>query len=167
MSANQEVTSTGPCGAAHGKRSVDKLSVKEFQGAIQRGAPLSPSVAVHGVPALQPDSSGVYSSEYGPGVDGLCRVPSVHAAGDQSAGLNQGAARGHVLVKGIWAGLGTHPDRPFAPNRSLKVPGQNKRGKLVEWVEKALFDRLNRLFEIGRPSGVAKRCFLRRTFASS
>ena len=35
----------------------------------------------------------------------------------------KGAARGHVLVKGIWAGLGTHPDRPFAPNRSLKVPG--------------------------------------------
>ena len=26
--------------------------------------------------------------------------------------------------------------------------GQNKMGKLVEWVEKASFDRLNRLFEI-------------------
>ena len=26
--------------------------------------------------------------------------------------------------------------------------GQDKRGKLVEWVEKASFDRLNRLFEI-------------------
>ena len=31
MSANQEVTSTGPYGGAHGKRSVDKLSVKEFR----------------------------------------------------------------------------------------------------------------------------------------
>ena len=30
MYANQEVTSSGPCGAAHAKRSVDKLSVKEF-----------------------------------------------------------------------------------------------------------------------------------------
>ncbi|RVW82801.1 hypothetical protein CK203_051162 [Vitis vinifera] len=60
----------------------------------------------------------------------------------------KGAAKGHVLVKGLWAGLGTHPDRPFALNRSLKVPGQDKRGKLVEWVEKASFDRLNRLYEI-------------------
>ena len=31
MSANQEVTSSGPCGAAHAKRSVDKLNVKEFR----------------------------------------------------------------------------------------------------------------------------------------
>ena len=26
------------------------------------------------------------------------------------------AAKGHVLVKGLWAGLAVHPDRPFAPN---------------------------------------------------
>ena len=32
----------------------------------------------------------------------------------------KGAAKGHVLVKGVWA---VHPDRPFAPNQSLKVPG--------------------------------------------
>ena len=31
MSANQEMTSSGPCGAALAKRSVDKLSVKEFR----------------------------------------------------------------------------------------------------------------------------------------
>ncbi|KAL6333368.1 hypothetical protein AAG906_028553 [Vitis piasezkii] len=31
MSANQEVTSPGPCGAANAKKSVDKLSVKEFR----------------------------------------------------------------------------------------------------------------------------------------
>ena len=34
----------------------------------------------------------------------------------------KGAAKGHVLVKGLWAGLAGHPDRPFAPNQSLKVP---------------------------------------------
>ena len=28
------------------------------------------------------------------------------------------------------------------------VADKDKRGKLVEWVEKAMFDRLNRLFEI-------------------
>ena len=27
----------------------------------------------------------------------------------------KGAARGHVLVKGLWAGLTVHPDRQFAP----------------------------------------------------
>ncbi|RVW85640.1 hypothetical protein CK203_037575 [Vitis vinifera] len=60
----------------------------------------------------------------------------------------KGATKGHVLVKGLWAGLTVHPDRQFAPNQSLKVPDKDKRGKLVEWVEKAMFDRLNRLFEI-------------------
>ena len=38
----------------------------------------------------------------------------------------KGAARGHVLVKGVWAGLTEHPDRQFAPNQSLKAPGMNK-----------------------------------------
>ena len=38
----------------------------------------------------------------------------------------KGAARGHVLVKGLWAGLAVHPNRQFAPNHSLKVPGMNK-----------------------------------------
>ena len=38
----------------------------------------------------------------------------------------KGATKGHVLVKGLWAGLTVHPDRQFAPNQSLKVPGMNK-----------------------------------------
>ena len=38
----------------------------------------------------------------------------------------KGAAKRHVLVKGVWAGLAVHPDRPFAPNQSLKVPGMTK-----------------------------------------
>ena len=38
----------------------------------------------------------------------------------------KGVARGHVLVKGLWAGLTVHPDRQFAPNLSLKAPGMNK-----------------------------------------
>lgn len=90
----------------------------------------------------------------------------------------KGAAKGHVLVKGPWAGLLQHLDKEFATNRSLKIPGWNiyfllhfgiekmvslamlitclifmvvgtdKRGRLVEWVEKASFNRLNKLFEI-------------------
>ncbi|RVW54959.1 hypothetical protein CK203_096345 [Vitis vinifera] len=69
----------------------------------------------------------------------------------------KGAAKRHVLVKGVWAGLAVHPDRPFAPNQSsLKA---NKRGKLVEWVEKASFDRLNMLFEITAAERVVNAAF--------
>ena len=31
--------------------------------------------------------------------------------------LTKGAARGYVLVKGLWAGLAVYPDRQFAPNQ--------------------------------------------------
>lgn len=33
------------------------------------------------------------------------------------------AAKGQVLVKGVWTGLAEHPDRPFVPNQSLEIPG--------------------------------------------
>ncbi|KAL6319916.1 hypothetical protein AAG906_036990 [Vitis piasezkii] len=61
---------------------------------------------------------------------------------------NKRGAKGHVLVRGPWAGLLEHPERDFCPNNSLKLPSSHKRGRLVEWVEKASFDRLNKLFEI-------------------
>ena len=80
----------------------------------------------------------------------------------------KGGAKGHVLVRGVWAGLLEHPERPFSPNRSLVLSGKaacgvcpafvccssyfgvirwltslvadnagtNKRGCVVEWVEK-------------------------------
>lgn len=38
-------------------------------------------------------------------------------------GSTKGAAKGHVVVKGPWAGMIIHADKGFAPNRSLKVPG--------------------------------------------
>ena len=46
----------------------------------------------------------------------------------------KGAARGHVLVKGLWAGLSVHPDRQFAPSHSLKVPGMNKLLPVLPWL---------------------------------
>ncbi|RVW91362.1 hypothetical protein CK203_035456 [Vitis vinifera] len=61
---------------------------------------------------------------------------------------NKGGAKGHVLVRGHWAGLSEPSEREFTPNRSWTLPCTHKRGRLVEWVEKASFDRLNRLFEI-------------------
>ena len=45
----------------------------------------------------------------------------------------KGAAKGHMLVKGLWAGLAVHPDRPFTPNQSLKVPGMTKLLLVFSW----------------------------------
>ena len=45
----------------------------------------------------------------------------------------KGAAKGHVLVKGSWAGLAVHPDRSFSPNQSLKVPGMTNLLPVFPW----------------------------------
>ncbi|KAL6351384.1 hypothetical protein AAG906_035176 [Vitis piasezkii] len=37
---------------------------------------------------------------------------------------NKGGAKGHVLVRGPWAGLSEHPERDFCFNYSLKLPGR-------------------------------------------
>ncbi|KAL6331860.1 hypothetical protein AAG906_020207 [Vitis piasezkii] len=61
----------------------------------------------------------------------------------------KGGAKGHVLVRGAWAGLLEHPERPFSPNHSLELPGKSgQEGHVVEWIEKTSFARLNKLFEI-------------------
>ncbi|RVX03196.1 hypothetical protein CK203_016787 [Vitis vinifera] len=49
----------------------------------------------------------------------------------------KGGAKGLVAVWGGWAGLSQHPSRPFSPNYTLKIPGLELRGHLVDWVEKA------------------------------
>ena len=36
----------------------------------------------------------------------------------------KGEGKGHVLVKGVWAGLSEHPERAFSPNSSLALPGR-------------------------------------------
>ena len=36
----------------------------------------------------------------------------------------KGKAKGHVLVRGVWAGLLENPERSFSPNRSLVLPGK-------------------------------------------
>ncbi|RVW23721.1 hypothetical protein CK203_100831 [Vitis vinifera] len=60
----------------------------------------------------------------------------------------KGGAKGYVVVRGAWAGLLEHPERSFSLNYSLVLSGSDKRGHVVEWVEKASFVRLNKLFEI-------------------
>ncbi|RVW43707.1 hypothetical protein CK203_080519 [Vitis vinifera] len=51
----------------------------------------------------------------------------------------KGGAKGLVAVWGGWVGLSQHPSRPFSPNYTLKIPGLELRGHLVDWVEKASF----------------------------
>ncbi|RVX00341.1 hypothetical protein CK203_024651 [Vitis vinifera] len=87
----------------------------------------------------------LYSSQYRTGTDGVQHLEYAVQVGPLPAG---GGAKGHVLVRGPWAGLSEHPKRDFCPNYSVKLPGSHKRGRLVEWVKKASFDRLNKLFEI-------------------
>ncbi|KAL6313050.1 hypothetical protein AAG906_012101 [Vitis piasezkii] len=55
---------------------------------------------------------------------------------------------GYVVVQGAWAGLLEHPGRPFSPNYSMMLPGPDRRGHIVDWVGKASFACLNKLFEI-------------------
>ena len=55
----------------------------------------------------------------------VASIPSLHLV----TGLpdsTKGAAKGHMLVKGTWAGLTVHPNKQFAPNQSLKTPSMNK-----------------------------------------
>ncbi|RVW59600.1 hypothetical protein CK203_107442 [Vitis vinifera] len=60
----------------------------------------------------------------------------------------KGATKGYVVVSGPWAGPYELPDHPFEPHRLLGIPGKMRRGRLVEWVDKASFDRLNKLYVI-------------------
>ena len=90
----------------------------------------------------------------------------------------KGATKGHVVVLGPWASLLEHLGWEFEPRCLLAILGRidhsffyfilvvllivglllmfialcdiekKKRGRLVEWVEKASFDLLNKLFVI-------------------
>ncbi|RVW72530.1 hypothetical protein CK203_053229 [Vitis vinifera] len=82
----------------------------------------------------------------------FAQLPSLQLVTELPDSTKKGA-KGHVLVWGAWARLLEHPERPFSPNHSLVLPvrqlvGLDKRGRVVEWVEKASFTRLNSLFEI-------------------
>ena len=187
MSANQEVTSPVPCGAAHAKKSVDKLSVKEFRErfCIPNGVSVELSKGEVVSTENAEDNAICFSKEqFNAGLrfplpslfkeflhftqipptymhPNMVRVlmgcsvlsmlfnlditllevlfiysnkklktdifsfvaclPSMHLV-TSLPDSTKGGAKGHVLVKGVWAGLAVHPDRPFAPNQSLKVP---------------------------------------------
>ncbi|RVW24675.1 hypothetical protein CK203_082168 [Vitis vinifera] len=73
-------------------------------------------------------------------------LPSLQC--DGAARLDEGRGEGYVAVRGAWAGSPGRPGRPFSPNYSSEIPGPELRGHLVDWVEKASFACLSKLFEI-------------------
>ncbi|RVW97142.1 hypothetical protein CK203_030090 [Vitis vinifera] len=93
-------------------------------------------------PSFIPISSGCWM---GCSIINMLLQPRPHAVGD----LTKGGAKGHVMVQGAWAGS-KHPGRPFSSELFLEIPGPEKRDHLVDWVEKASFACLSKLFEIGR-----------------
>ena len=53
----------------------------------------------------------------------FAHIPSLQLVTNLSDS-NKGRAKGHVLVRGPWAGLSEHLERAFSPNYSLKIPGR-------------------------------------------
>ncbi|RVW14403.1 hypothetical protein CK203_090491 [Vitis vinifera] len=162
-------------GEVHAEKSVDKLNMREFYESFcipngvsvqlvdreavsieksadnaiyftkkqfNAGAPVPSPVVVQRISSLHPDPSGLHSSEHSPGADGPGCPPAFLQLVTHLPDSTKAGANGHVLVLGVWVGL------LVCPNRSLVLPSTDKRGRIVKWVKKASFDRLNKLFEI-------------------
>ncbi|RVX07556.1 hypothetical protein CK203_025151 [Vitis vinifera] len=184
MSANQEVTSPASCGAAHAKKSVDKLSVKEFRERfyIPNGVSIELSEGEAVSTENAEDNAICFSKEqFNAGLRfpipslfkeflHFTQIPPAYMHPNmvrvlmgcsvlsmlfnlnitllELARFNQGRCQGPCAGEGHMSGFRDALGQALRPQPIAEVPGQNKRGKLVEWVEKASFDRLNRLFEI-------------------
>ncbi|RVW43444.1 hypothetical protein CK203_070411 [Vitis vinifera] len=160
MSANQEAASSGPAGDVP-EKSVDKLSVKENSFTLPRSHQPSSTQYSSGADGcsilnmlFNLDLSllevlFVYSLKKGKNdiFSMAAHLPSLQLVTELPDSM-KGGAKGYVVVRGAWAGLLEHPERPFSLNYSLVLPGSDMRGHVVEWVEKASFVRLNKLFEI-------------------
>ncbi|RVW75917.1 hypothetical protein CK203_051834 [Vitis vinifera] len=128
MSANKEATSSSSSGDAHAEKSVDKLSVKEFRErfCIPNGVFVE-LVDGEVVTTEKFEDNAIFftKEQFNVGLQfPLSSLPSVPIVGDQPFGFDQGGRQGTCVGQGPMAGLAVHPDRPFTPNQSLKVPGQ-------------------------------------------
>ncbi|RVW16116.1 hypothetical protein CK203_074336 [Vitis vinifera] len=101
---------------------------------------------VQGIPPFLQDSTSLHPSEHRPVLMG-CSI--INMLFNLDLTLLEGGAKGLVVVRGAWAGFLERPGRPFSPNYSMELPGTSgDEGYLVDWVEKASFACLNKLFEI-------------------
>ncbi|RVX02035.1 hypothetical protein CK203_019418 [Vitis vinifera] len=140
------------------EKSVDKLSVKELcqRFCIPNGVlvELMDGEAVSTEKAE--DNAIIFSNEQfkaglrfplPPSVNGMQRSQPAFQLGPLAAGVtgfNEGRSQGTCVGPGCLGWSSGASERPFSPNHSLVLPGPNKRGCVVEWVEKASFARLNK-----------------------
>ncbi|WJZ90735.1 hypothetical protein VitviT2T_009861 [Vitis vinifera] len=178
MSVNKETASSSSSGDAHAKKSLDKLNVREFRECfcIPNGVLVELMDGEAMATEKYEDNAIFFTNEqFNAGLRfplpslfkeflHFTQIPPAYIHPNMvrvlmgcsilsmlfnlDLSLLEGGTKGHVLVRGAWAGLLEHLERPFSPNSSLALPGPDKRGRVVEWVEKALFARLNKLFEI-------------------
>ncbi|RVX19355.1 hypothetical protein CK203_008918 [Vitis vinifera] len=112
------------------------------KGTIQRGAPVPSAGVVQGIPPLLSDSTHLHSSQPCPGADGMQHhqhavQPRPYATG-KLPDSTKGGAKG-LVASGVDGRGYRSMSRPFSPNYTLKIPGLELRGHLVDWVEKASF----------------------------
>ncbi|RVX00753.1 hypothetical protein CK203_026489 [Vitis vinifera] len=160
MSANKEATSSSSSGDAHAEKSVDKLNVKEFRerfcipmaeqfnAGLRFPLPLLFKEFLHFTqipPAyIHPNMVRVLMG---------CSILSI------LFNLDLRYWRGppeDTCWSRAMGGLVMHPDRQFAPNHSLKVPGKDRR-EAGRMGGESLVHRLNSFLRLRRPSGVVKR----------
>ncbi|RVW83027.1 hypothetical protein CK203_042509 [Vitis vinifera] len=173
MSSKKKAASSARVSDAH-EKSTDKLSVKEFRDrfCIPNGV-IVDFLHVEDVVPTEKAEQGVvvFSKEQfnaglrfplpallmeflhftqippvfiHPNIIRPVRAPAFPSLVTELPDSTKGGAKGRVMVRGAWAGS-RHPARPFSPNYSFKIPGAEKRGHLVDWVEKASFDCLSKL----------------------
>ncbi|RVW41939.1 hypothetical protein CK203_081587 [Vitis vinifera] len=117
----------------------------------------SPPVTVQGIPSLHTEPTSLHSPQYSPSVNGMQRSQPAFQLGPLAAGvlfvysLKKGKNDIFSMVAHL-PSLQLVTELPDSTKGGAKghvlVRGPNKRGCVVEWVEKASFARLNKLFEI-------------------
>ncbi|RVW33065.1 hypothetical protein CK203_110042 [Vitis vinifera] len=107
-------------------------------------APLPSVGVVQGVPPFYQDSPVFIH----PNIIRHVRAPALPSIGDGTARLYEGRGEGTRGGPGWMGGVLRASGEAFSPNYSLVIPGPERRGHIVDWVEKASIACLNKLFEI-------------------
>ncbi|RVW69718.1 hypothetical protein CK203_060616 [Vitis vinifera] len=166
MSSKQKATSSVRADDAHGK-SIDKLSVKEFRDrfCIPNGVIVEflNGEDVVSTEKAEQDTVIFSKEQFNAGLrfplpalfkeflhftqippvfihpNIHVRAPALPSTGDGTARLDEGGAKGHVAVRGAWAGSSGCPGEALLSKLLLSDSGPGKKGPLVDWVEKASF----------------------------
>ncbi|RVW17506.1 hypothetical protein CK203_085525 [Vitis vinifera] len=182
MSSNKKTVSSSEAGNAC-EKATDKLDVKEFRDrfCIPNGV-IVELLNDEEVPVPAEKNTIIFSKEQfnaglrfplpalfkeflhftqippafiHPNIVRHVRSPALPSIGDGAARFDKGRGEGTRSGPGCMGGVTRTSGRPFSPNYSLVIPGQERRGHIVDWVEKVSFACLNKLFEID----ATERCY--------